>query len=291
MVAQYSSLKGYGVLFGIILALFVAIVIYGGVKSIGKVTSTLVPFMAILYISVSILIIFYNITRIGEVTKLIFYGAFNPPAMKGGFIGVMVIGLRRAAFSNEAGVGSAAIAHSAAKTKYPAAEGIVALHEPLIDTVLICTMTALVLIFTGFHASAEGLQGAAITSAAFGSVFPWFPFLLMIAIILFSFSTLLSFAYYGQKCFDYCFGGLFEKLTGYRAIGIHFYRILFLSATVLGASSSVKTVMNYSDIIIFGLVFTNTLGLFLLSGEIREELDLYQQGLRDGTITKCISKK
>ena len=281
---QFPWLKGQGVLFGSVLAILVAIVIFGGVKSIGKVTGTLVPFMAILYVATGLIIILVNIHRIFDVAELIFAGAFSPPAMKGGFIGVMVMGLRRAAFSNEAGVGTAAIAHSAAKTREPVAEGVVALHEPFVDTVVICTMTAMVLIFSGFHEPSGSVTGAALTSAAFGSVFPWFPAVLTVAILLFSFSTLISFAYYGQKCFDFCFGTVFKNYLGRRIYGIYLFRAIFLIATVIGSASSVQTVMDYSDVILFGMAFTNTIGLFLLADEVKEEHDSYFSRLRSGEI-------
>ena len=281
---QFPWLKNQGVLFGSVLAFLVALVIFGGVKSIGRVTGTLVPFMAILYVSTGLIIILVNIHRVFDVFQLILAGAFKPSAIKGGFIGVMVIGLRRAAFSNEAGVGTAAIAHSAAKTREPVAEGVVALHEPFVDTVVICTMTAMVLIFSGFHEPTATISGAALTSAAFGSVFPWFPAILTIAIMLFSFSTLVSFAYYGQKCFDFCFGTVFKKYFGRRIYGIYIYRLVFLLATVVGSASSVKTVMDYSDVILFGMAFTNTIGLFLLADEIKNEHDSYFARLANGEI-------
>lgn len=284
MADTFPVLEGLGPYFGMILALAVGIVIVGGISGIGKVTGTLVPAMAILYLATSLIIIGFNIHQLPEVFGLIVDGAFNPPAAKGGFIGVLVIGLRRAAFSNEAGVGTAAIAHSAAKTDEPIAEGLVALHEPFVDTVVICTITSLVLIFTGFHQSPEGLQGVAITASAFGSVFPWFRYILTFAILLFSFSTLISFAYYGTTCFDYLFGDLFERFTGSRDHGKRLYQMAFLLATVVGASASVRTVMDFADMIIFGLIMTNTIGLLLLSGEVADELKSYFSRLESGEI-------
>ena len=277
-------LQGNGAYFGMVLAALVAVVIVGGIQGIGKITGKLVPFMALLYVAASLVIIFANITRIGDVFVEIMSGAFSADAAKGGFIGVMVIGLRRAAFSNEAGVGTAAIAHSAAKTPHPIAEGIVGLHEPFIDTVVICSLTGLVLVFTGYHEAAEGLTGSALTSAAFGSVISWFPYVLTVAILLFSFSTLISFAYYGQQCFDYCFGWLSERLFGTRRPAVHVYRVVFLLCTVVGASSSVTAVLDYSDMIIFGLAFTNTFGLFVLSSEVRADMKSYFARLKSGAI-------
>lgn len=279
----FPVLQGLGPYFGMVLAFFVGIVIVGGISGIGKVTGKLVPAMALLYLTASLVIIAFNIEKLPEVVQLIISGAFDAPAAKGGFIGVLVMGLRRAAFSNEAGVGTAAIAHSAAQTREPVAEGLVALHEPFVDTVVICTITSLVLIFTGFHQPPEGMEGVAITASAFGSVFSWFPYILTVAILLFSFSTLISFAYYGTTCFDYLFGDLFEKYSK-RIYGKRLYQMVFLMATVVGASASVRTVMDFADMIIFGLIATNTVGLLLLSGEVAGELNSYFERLKNGEI-------
>jgi AGCS family alanine or glycine:cation symporter len=284
MADTFPVMEGLGPYFGMVLAACVGVVIVGGISGIGKVTGTLVPAMAVLYVATSLVIIGYNITEVPAVFGLIIEGAFDPPAAKGGFIGVLVIGLRRAAFSNEAGVGTAAIAHSAAKTDEPVAEGLVALHEPFVDTVVICTLTSLVLIFTGFHTGVEGAEGVALTASAFGSVFPWFRYILTFAILLFSFSTLISFAYYGTTCFDYLFGDLFEKYAGDRAYGKRLYQMVFLLATVVGASASIKTVMDFADMIIFGLIATNTIGLIILSGEVAKELKSYFARLEKGEI-------
>ncbi len=185
------SISGYGAYFGIILAVLVGIVIIGGIKSIARVTDKIVPIMALLYVGTALIIIFMNIDKTGSAFGLIINGAFSPDALKGGIIGVLVVGFQRAAFSNEAGVGSAAIAHSAVKTDEPISEGYVALLEPFVDTVVICTMTALVIIFTGQYTNPQGLEGAQLTSQAFGTVFTWFPYLLVIAIFLFAFSTMI----------------------------------------------------------------------------------------------------
>lgn len=282
--AVIPALEGHGAAFGLAMALMVGMVIFGGIKSIGKVTGKLVPLMAALYIGTSLIIIFANIARIDEVVVLIFSSALNASALKGGLIGVMVIGLKRAAFSNEAGVGTAAIAHSATRTSEPVSEGIVGSSGPMVDTMIICTMTALVLIFTGYHQGTGELQGAAMTAAAFGSVFSWFPYLLTVAIILFSFSTQISFAYYGQQCFDYCFGGVFERIFKRRELGRYIFSAIFLLCVVVGASSSVRAVMNYSDMIIFALAFTNTIGMLLMSSEVRNDMRSYMTRLKEGKI-------
>ena len=202
LAGQFPALAGNGPMFGLILAILVGTVIIGGIKSIANVTEKIVPFMALLYVGTALIIILMNITEVGSVFALIIKGAFAPDAALGGVIGVLIQGFRRAAFSNEAGIGSASIAHSAAKTNEPVSEGIVALLEPFIDTVVICTMTALVIIFTGMY-NVPGLEGAQMTSNAFGSVFSWFPYLLVIAIFLFAFSTMISWSYYGLKAWEF----------------------------------------------------------------------------------------
>ena len=284
MSAVFPFLEGNGAWYGVVLAIMVGIVIIGGIKGIAKVTEKIVPFMAILYISISLFIILVNITQIDDAFWIILDGAFNASALKGGVIGVMILGFQRAAFSNEAGVGTASIAHSAAQTEHPVAEGIVALHEPFIDTVIICTMTALVLIFTGHYEASEGIQGAQLTADAFGSVFSWFPYILTGAIFLFAFSTLISFSYYGLKCFDYLFGGFFEKVFKSRKVGAHLYRAIFLTFIVIGASSSLGAVMSFSDMIVLSLAFPNTLGLYIMATEVKRDLDVYMGKLKSGEI-------
>ena len=281
--AIFPVMEGNGVYYGIALAVLVGVVIIGGLQGIARVTGKIVPLMAVLYISVSLYIIGANIHNIGFAVAEIFWGAFDAPAVKGGIIGVLVMGFRRAAFSNEAGVGTASIAHSAARTDHPVAEGIVALHEPFIDTVVICTMTALVLIFTGHHQT-TGMAGAQLTSAAFGSVVSWFPYLLTLAIFLFAFSTLISFSYYGIKCFDYLVGDLFERALGRRDIAAHVYRAIFLSFTVIGAASSLGAVMDFSDMIVLSLAFPNTIGLYVMASEVKADLDSYLRRIRSGEI-------
>ena len=211
-----------GALFGFVMAVFVAIVIIGGIKRIGSVTEKVVPFMCGIYVLAALVILFANLTELPKAFGLIFAGAFSPSGIAGGFVGVLVQGFRRAAFSNEAGVGSAAIAHSAVKTDHPASEGIVALLEPFIDTVVVCTMTALVIIVTGNYLNPDGsMTGVDLTSRAFESVIPWFPYVLTIAVVLFAFSTMLSWSYYGLQSWMYLFGR--SKAADYT------YKILFCS--------------------------------------------------------------
>ena len=214
--------------FGIIMALAVGLVIMGGIKSIARVSDKIVPFMVAVYVLFALLIIGANISHIGEAFTQIWNGAFHADAMKGGFIGVMMMGFRRASFSNEAGIGSASIAHSASKTDRPISEGFVSLLEPFIDTVIVCTMTALVLVFTGYAADPQGLTGSSLTNAAFTSIFPWFDWVLMVAIILFAYATMISWSYYGMKSWAYLFG---EKNWIKQS-----FNILFMVCTVIGLS-------------------------------------------------------
>lgn len=205
LAGQVHMMEGKGFFFGLVLAVLVGLVIIGGIRSIARVTEKIVPFMAVFYVLTALSILAINYEEIDHAFNLILHGAVSGEAVKGGIIGVMVTGFQRAAFSNEAGVGSASIAHSAARTNRPVSEGLVALLEPLIDTVVICTMTALVIIITGRYEGYD-IQGAQLTSSAFGSVFPWFPLLLVFAIFLFAFSTMISWSYYGLKSWTYLFG-------------------------------------------------------------------------------------
>jgi AGCS family alanine or glycine:cation symporter len=274
---QFSILEGNGVYFGLILAVLVGAVIIGGIKSIANITEKIVPFMAVLYVGASLFIILMNYDQIFEVFGIIFDSAFAADAAKGGFVGVLIQGFKRAAFSNEAGVGSAAIAHSAVKTNEPVSEGIVALLEPFIDTVVICTMTALVIIITGRHTGYD-LEGAQLTSSAFESVISWFPMLLVVAIFLFAFSTMISWSYYGLKAWTYLFGK--SKFTEYS------YKLIFLLFIVVGSSVSLGAVIDFSDMMILAMAFPNILGLYLMSGEVRADLRDYMSRIKSGAIKK-----
>lgn len=262
-----SALQGYGWLFGLIMASLVALVVIGGIKSIGKVTSKLVPFMAGIYVITALIIILFNFTLIPEAFGLIIKGAFSPEGVVGGAIGAMIQGFQRAAFSNEAGLGSAAIAHSAVKTDEPATEGYVALLEPFIDTVVICTMTALVIIITGTYTT-EGLSGVALTSAAFTSVFPFFDWILTVAVILFAFSTMLSWFYYGNISWCYLFGRSSTSTL--------IFKVMFCLFIVLGAMVSLGSVITFSDSMIFAMSLANVLGLYILAPVVKSEVAGYQ---------------
>lgn len=275
----FTSISDYKVLFGSVLALLVGIVIIGGIKSIAKVTDKIVPLMVGIYVISSLIVIGVNIDQIGVAFGSIFNGAFDNGAIKGGIVGVLIIGFQRAAFSNEAGVGSASIAHSAVKTEKPISEGLVALLEPFIDTVIVCTMTALVIIFTGFHESSEGLSGASLTSNAFESVLGEnFRYIMSFAILLFAFSTMLAWSYYGLKAWTYLFGD--SKFADYS------YKIMFMVFVVIGTSSSLKAVLDFSDMMILAMAFPNIFALLVMSGEVRRDLTDYLKKLKSGEIVK-----
>ncbi len=275
---QFPVLEGNGFWFGVLMALLVGAVILGGIKSIAKVTEKIVPFMASLYVFFALVVIFMHIDHVGSAFMEIFDGAFDPGALKGGIIGVLIQGFRRGTFSNEAGVGSAAIAHSAAKTKHPVSEGFVALLEPFIDTIVVCTLTALVLIFTGVHEGAEGLGGAQLTSAAFGSVISWFPYVLAVAVFLFAFSTAISWSYYGMRAATFLFG---------KSKRVEFiYKILFLMFVVLGASISLGAVLDFSDMMLLAMALPNIIGLYIMSGEVRSDLREYVRKLNANELFK-----
>jgi alanine or glycine:cation symporter, AGCS family len=280
------EIEGHGAWFGIGMAILVGVVIIGGIKSIAKVTDKIVPFMAITYVITALVIIAMNIEHTPDAFAMIWKGAFAPGALKGGIIGVLIVGFQRAAFSNEAGVGSAPIAHSAVKTDRPITEGFVALMEPFVDTVIICTMTALVLIFTGTWQNPGELEGAQLTSEAFAKVFSWFPYMLVFAIFLFAYSTMISWSYYGLKGFDYLFGGFSQKLFGNRNVAKYFYFCIFLGFIVVGASSNLGAVMDFSDMMILAMGVPNILGLLILAPEVSRDLKIYWKQLKNGEIRK-----
>lgn len=276
-----------GWIFGLIMALVVGAIIIGGIKSIAKVTDKVVPFMVAIYVVAAIIVIGMNISHIGWAFQQIVGGAFSPDAMYGGFVGVLILGFKRAAFSNEAGIGSASIAHSAAKTDEPVSEGIVALLEPFIDTVVICTMTALVIIFAdyGSFTQEEALlsattggnaAGIGLTSSAFAQSISWFPVVLSVAVILFALSTMISWSYYGIKAWSYLFGN--SKLA------ITIYKVLFCLLVIVGAAISANQVFDFGDAMIFAMAFPNVLGLYFLSGEVRKDLAEYFRKIKSGEI-------
>jgi AGCS family alanine or glycine:cation symporter len=261
-----------GFAFGILLAIFVGIVIVGGIKKIANITDKLVPLMVTIYLIFGLIIIGINIGQIDEAVVKIISGALSIKALFGGAAGAIAVGFQRAAFSNEAGVGSAAIAHSAVKTDEPLTEGIVSLLEPFIDTVVICTMTALIIIFTGFDAADASLTGSQLTSAAFSSVLPWFKYVLTISILFFAYSTMISWSYYGLKAWTFLFGETKKmKLT---------YNLIYLSFVVIGSSASLGNVMEFSDMMILAMAFPNILGLYILAPEVKRDLTIYLSNLK-----------
>ena len=271
---------------GVIMMIFVGIIIIGGIKRIASVTEKIVPFMALLYVGACLYIILTNFSFVDNAFAMIFTQAFNPQAGLGGLLGVLITGFRRAAFSNEAGAGSASIAHSAVKTKYAASEGLVALLEPFIDTVVICTMTALVIIiFNGdqtiFNYGGENgivmidgvaAEGAAITAAAFANYISFSGPFLTIAVVLFAISTMISWSYYGLQSWMFVFGK--SKISDYT------YKILFLLFIVIGAAGDMSAVWTFSDAMILALVFPNMIGLFFLFPKVKEELQRYLKAVR-----------
>lgn len=267
------TLAEYSWVYGLIMSTLVGVVIIGGIKSISRVASIIVPFMCGVYLIACIFILVSKFSLIPAAFALIFEQAFSPDAAFGGFLGVLIIGVKRAVFSNEAGIGSAAIAHSAAKVSNPVEEGSVALLEPFIDTIVVCTMTALVIIITGSYidpSNAEFIannQGGALTSAAMGSVIPWFPYILSIAVFLFAFSTMISWSYYGERCWVYLFGDKSSLI----------YKILFLIFCFLGSIITASNILDFSDLMILGMAFPNILGLFILSGKVSELLRNYEK--------------
>lgn len=263
-------------IFGVIMALIVGIVIIGGIKSIAKVTDKIVPFMVGLYVAASLFILFANFAKIPDAFALIFAGAFTSKAGFGGALGVMIIGIKRAAFSNEAGIGSASIAHAAVKTDNPASEGIVALLEPFIDTVVVCTMTALVLVITGYYDNSGGVGGIEMTSTAFQSVIPGANYIIMIAAILFAFSTMISWSYYGLQAWEFMFG--VSKTNEF------IYKGLFCIAVIVGSMASLESVITFSDCMILAMCFPNILGLYFLLPVVKEELYSYLKKIGSGEI-------
>jgi AGCS family alanine or glycine:cation symporter len=295
--AQLTNVLGDypGYITGIIFAAIVFAVIAGGLKSIAKVTEKVVPFMGVLYVITALIILLINFDQIGWAFGQIFEGAFTGLGVAGGLAGALIQGFKRAAFSNEAGVGSAAIAHSAVKTKEPVTEGYVSLLEPFIDTVVICTMTALVIIITGqlmvdpetglymvgengAIQTASGNTGVALTSAAFSATFGWFRYVLALAVILFAFSTMLSWSYYGLKAWTFLFGeGKAKELT---------FKVIFCLFVIVGAAASLGPVIDFSDASIFAMAVVNIIGLYFLMPIVKRELDSYVSRLKSGEIKK-----
>jgi AGCS family alanine or glycine:cation symporter len=260
--------------FGLVLAFLVGLVIIGGIRRIGEVASILVPFMCVIYVLTGLIVLALHAGELGGAFATMVGQAFSPNAAFGGMAGVLIQGFRRAAFSNEAGCGSAPIAHSAAATREPIREGYVALLEPFIDTVIVCHMTGLVLVVTGAWSHPEAGSGIAMTSWAFETVFPWFKYVLFLTAVLFAYSTMISWSYYGEQCWAFLFG----------IRSIYAYKLLFLVFTWLGAVFAAQAVVDFGDLMILGMSFPNLIGVILLSGKIKADLDDYRARLRSGAI-------
>lgn len=269
-------LADYNWIYGLGMVIIVGAVIIGGIKRIAQVASRVMPVMCGVYILMALYILFVFYDHIPGAFLAIIQGAFAPESVYGGFLGVMVTGMRRAVFSNEAGLGSAAIAHSVARVNHPVEEGVVALLEPFIDTIVVCTMTALVIIITGAYNNPEYAsmisqnQGAALTSVAMSEVVSWFPYVLSVSVFLFAFSTIISWFYYGERCFSFLFG---EKIS-------LVYKVLLLLVVFMGAVASSTNILEFGDLMILGMALPNLIGVVLLSGKVKQALKDYQQKLK-----------
>ena len=267
-----SVFAGRGWLFGVLLALLTAAVIIGGIKSIAKVTSKLVPFMALLYVSTALVVIGANVEKLPGAVLSIVTNAFSPEGVTGGAIAVLVLGFRRAAFSNEAGIGSSSIAHAAVKPREPLTQGFVAMLEPFIDTVIVCTITALVITVTVYDPAmlnSGQISGVELTSSAFASVIPWFPYVLAVVIMLFAYSTMISWSYYGLEGFIYIFGSnRASKLV---------FNSIFCGFIVIGCTTQLSAVLDFSDAMIFAMALANVAALYVLGPGVKRDLDAYWQ--------------
>ena len=270
---------------GIILAIGVGVVIIGGIKRIGAATSKIVPFMCGIYVLASIFIILTHISQIPETIRLIFTMAFTKNAYYGGFFGVLVMGVRRAAFSNEAGLGSAAIAHAAAKTEEPVREGIVGMIGPFIDTIVVCSMTAMVVIITGMwnDPSIPQSAGVTLTTEAFGSVIGWFPYILTLCIGLFAYSTMISWCYYGERGWIYLLDHIGEEGYGLKTVVL--FRIIFVVFIVVGAVSKLSDVLDFSDAMIFSMAFPNIVGSVVLAPKVLKKVRDYWERYQSGEMS------
>ncbi|PKO77940.1 MAG: alanine glycine permease [Betaproteobacteria bacterium HGW-Betaproteobacteria-15] len=277
-----SMLAGQGWIFGLIMAVLVGMVIIGGIRSIAKVTEKVVPFMALMYMTAGMIVLIVNADKILWAFGQIFSGAFSAEGVAGGVVGALIQGFKRAAFSNEAGIGSAAIAHSAVRTDQPVSQGFAALLEPFIDTVVICTMTALVIVVSG-HVDVGGVtalageaSGVGLTSMAFGSAISWFPYVLALAVVLFAFSTMITWSYYGLQAWTYLLGdSLLSELA---------FKLMFLAFVVIGASMGLGPVIDFSDSMIFAMSLANIVGLYFLMPVVKRELNIYWAGIQSGSI-------
>ncbi|GAB1231583.1 alanine/glycine:cation symporter family protein [Ferrigenium sp. UT4] len=285
--AQIPFFKEFPIAYGLLMAVAVGLVIIGGLRRIAHVAEAVVPTMVILYVGACIWIIGSNAPLIPDALVKIVTEAFSPIAVAGGMVGVVVQGFKRAVFSSEAGLGSAAIAHSTASVKYPVRQGLVALYEPFIDTVVICTMTALVIIITGVYNAPEyeairaASQGATLTSMAFATVSDWFPAILALAVVLFAYSTAISWSYYGERCWVYVFGERYSLL----------YKTLFIGFVVIASVVSAANLVDFTDLLVLSMAFPNLIGLYVLSGKVKLALNEYEAKLASGELDREVTVK
>ncbi len=280
--AQLPFFKEVPIAYGLFMAVAVGLVIIGGLRRIAHVAEAIVPTMVIIYVGACLWIILSNVATLPDALSKIFFEAFSPVAVAGGMVGVLVQGFKRAVFSSEAGLGSAAIAHSTASVKYPVRQGLVALYEPFIDTVVICTMTALVIVITGVYDAPEyaairaASEGATLTSMAFASVSSWFPAILALSVFLFAYSTAISWSYYGERCWVYVFGERFSIL----------YKAIFIGFILIASVAKASNLVDFTDLLVLSMAFPNLIGLYVLSGKVKVALRDYESKLVSGELDR-----
>jgi AGCS family alanine or glycine:cation symporter len=279
---QIEFFRDFPIAYGLLMAVAIGLVIIGGLRRIAHVAEAVVPTMVIIYVGTCLWIIGSNADLVPEALGKIITEAFSPIAVAGGMVGAIVQGFKRAAFSSEAGLGSAAIAHSAASVKYPVRQGLVALYEPFIDTVVICTMTALVIIITGVYNAPEyeairaASQGATLTSMAFATASDWFPSILALSVVLFAYSTAISWSYYGERCWVYVFGERYSML----------YKAVFIGFVVVASVASAANLVDFTDLLVLSMAFPNLIGLYVLSGKVKLALADYEAKLSSGELDR-----
>ncbi len=273
---EQSVLAGRAWLFGLAIAVATGLVVLGGIRRIASVTDKLVPLMTLLYLVAGLVVLCSNVQAIPQALALIVTGAFTAEGVQGGVLGAILQGFRRAAFSNEAGLGSAPIAHASVRTDEPLTEGLVALWEPFIDTIIICTMTALVITVAGIGHPLPAEQGVKLTSAAFGTVMPWFPYVLAVVVVLFAYSTMIAYCYYGTKAANYLFG---ETTT----VDVS-YKLFYLTATIFGVTMDFSSMVDFADAVFFLMAVPNVIGLYLLAPVVKREMNSYFARLAQGEI-------
>lgn len=279
---QLPFFRDQPIVYGLLMGVAVGVVIIGGLRRIAHTAEAVVPSMIFIYLTACLWIVLTNVDQVPAALTRIVTEAFAPVAVAGGMVGVLVQGFKRAVFSSEAGLGSAAIVHSTASVKYPVRQGMVALYEPFIDTIVICTMTALVIVITGVYADPatlalrEASKGAALTSVAFATVSGWFPVILTLSVVLFAYSTMISWSYYGERCWAYLFGERTSIL----------YRVLFLAFIVVASVASAANMVDFTDLLVLAMAFPNFIGLYLLSGKVRAMLTEYRRNLKAGVFER-----